>query len=776
MLKKTINICKISLFLLVPIIVCAQSHSIKGRVIDNKNQPIGFTTIELSDSIDIGNALSDKDGFFEIKDINTKNVCQIKISCLGFEPYIKEIIINEDINLGNIILLESTITLGDVLITGKMIENFSDRTVYRLSEIDRNSFISALDAVRKIIPKIIEGADNNLSTVMGEHVKILINGINSSESDLAVIVPKDILKIEYFENPPARYANLGLGAVVNVITKKRNNGGTVAVNFQNAVTTGFGNDLANINYNHDNTQIGFKYNLNYRQYNKRVLNETLAYSFQNSDYEENKIGLSSPYKYQTHQFELYFICMKENNYTLSANLSLNEFDQDRSNQQEITQQEPILNDYIADGFDKNKYTKPAIDLYINKMFSKNQDITINVVGSYYDSKMNNQYHEYNNEPTDTIFYSNTKVSSNKYSIISDAVYTYSLGINKLTFGVRNSLSRSKQKLTATIDENLSSNLNELYAYSELTGRLEKITYVLSGGVNYNYFNSYELEKKYSNLYFRPSLNIGYQKNQNSELSFNYQINSTNPSISELSNNPVMQDVNIAFCGNPNLKPFITHSLLLSYNFNNDYVLIMPEVSFSYSKNPILPFFVNQQDYLLQTFENLYYSKRYNLSAFAQWFPFKTKWLRLRIYGEWFRDEAGYNGKKWFNNNYGLIPSMIMNYKKWNMNFFYQSKIKTLDGQLLNYLPSMAYIEISYKPMPQMTALVGLRYPFYEAWEKSTETSKSALISRFTTEKIINNANMVYVQFVYNLTFGKQLRLSKKKLNNTDDDSGILIQK
>jgi hypothetical protein len=757
----------------MPLSLFAQTYSIKGRVIDNEKRPVESATIVVVDTVMIQSGVSDRDGIFEIRNISSGKTYLLKINCLGFKQYIANITIDQDIDLGDAVLQNSTEMLDEIVITVKSVESFADRKIYRLTEIDRNSSTSALD-VMKIIPKILMGANDNLITVRGDQVKILINGINALESDLAAIAPNDVLRIEHYENPPARFANLGLGAVINVITKKRTNGGTVAVNLQNALTTGFGNDLMNVNYNHNNTQLGFKYSLNYRDYDKRILNESLDYHINDVYFSKNKTGLNSPYEYQIHQCELNFINLKENNYTFAVNVSLNKYSHDKRNKQEIEQLKPHHDTYIADGVDYNTHLKPAIDLYFNKILSSNQDFTVNIVGSYYDAQMRNKYHEYSNM-SDTVFFSLITVNSDKYSIMSDAVYSCSFGINKLAFGLRDIFSVSQQKLTTIENENISSTLNELYAYSELTGEIKQITYALSIGLNYNYFDSYDLQRKYSNFYIRPALNVKYQLDKKSDILFNYQINTSNPSISNLSNNPVLQDVNIAYSGNPDLKPFASHSFLFSYSLYSDYFLFISDLAFDYSKKPILPYFVNRPDYILQTFENLFNSKRYNLSIFAQWFPFKTKWLRLRTFAEAFRNEVEYNDDTWFNNDFRIIPSIIVSHKKWNMNLFYQTKAKVLDGQLLRYSPSAAYIEMSYKPIPKMSLLFGWRYPFYKAWESSTKTHDTALISRYTIEKIKNNANMIYLQFVYNFSFGEPFKSSKKKMIYVDEDSGILKQ-
>lgn len=86
---------------------------------------------------------------------------------------------------------------------------------------------------------------------------------------------------------------------------------------------------------------------------------------------------------------------------------------------------------------------------------------------------------------------------------------------------------------------------------------------------------------------------------------------------------------------------------------------------------------------------------------------------------------------------------------------------------------MAYAELSYIPMKAMTITAGIRYPFYDAWKLTSMTYGTELMSRIEAERIINNANMVYLNFVYNFSFGKNKPNAKIKMKNEDEDSGIL---
>lgn len=132
----------------------------------------------------------------------------------------------------------------------------------------------------------------------------------------------------------------------------------------------------------------------------------------------------------------------------------------------------------------------------------------------------------------------------------------------------------------------------------------------------------------------------------------------------------------------------------------------------------------------------------------------------------------YMGQKWNHTGYTIAPSVYLNYKKWSAEIFYQTETEMLSGQILTTRPSMAKVEISYRPIQTMTVGIGIRYPFYESWKQTQKTYGTKALSTSTVERIKNNANMVYVNFVYTLPFGKPSKSPKQKITNSDKDSGI----
>lgn len=752
---------------------CSWSHlaaqSISGQVVDKDANPIvgvNCVLLNLPDSTQITGTTTNVDGVFELKASKDKEYI-LHISFIGFETYTSNITLNESMDMGKITLSEKAHTLDDVVITAQMVDRFSDRKEYKLTNVDKEQYSSALSAL-EFLPKI-QVIDQSVSSVDGKGVKILINGVPSTATDLSIISPSNIAKIDYYTQPPVQYSNMGLGAVINVVTKTNENGGIIGLNTQNAVTTGFGNNTVNFKYNFGNSQVGVTYNINYRNYDKRILDESLRYFIDDEEYRKEKAGKESPYAYEEQMAEINFNNAKPDNYVFSTKLSLKSLNRRRSSVQDIMiYSAEETSQLIGESSDKDKYIRPVLDMYFNKSFNKKHEITLNAVGTYYDSDYKYDYRELLGNVVD--FETATDISTDKYSFIGDAMYSLNLKSSQLFVGTRYMYNNNSQKNIAGPN---SIETNEVYSYVGATGMLgQNVNYNVSVGVNHNAFATLDNER-YSFTYFRPQLSIGYFIDESSDLMLNYEVNTQTPSISNLTYNPYYKDPHYIYVGNPNLKPGNIHNVSLSYYKGFKKFVINPEIGYSYANDAIAPLFIQSNDDITETFGNIDHVQNMTASLFLQWYPFDNNLLRLRLFADVSHQINKYGEMQWEHTGYSIIPSIMMSYKKWGLQLYYQTKKETLSGQMLKVSPSMAYAELSYRPLKNMTVTAGIRYPFYDAWKLTTETYGTNLITRVETERIINNANMVYLNFVYNFSFGKNKPNVKFKMSNEDKDTGIL---
>ncbi len=743
--------------------------TLKGVVKDINAQPIIGASIivrSVQDSIDYKGTITDANGRFIFEKIKSGQY-HFEISFIGYMSYHRELVLNESVDIGEVMLEENVTQLDEVVVTAHMIERFADKKVYKLTNKEKEKYSSVLSALT-CLPKI-QVIDDQVNTANGKSVKILINGIPSTPADLSVISPENILKIDYYAQPPIQYSNMGLGAVINVIIKEQQHGGSIGINTKNALTTGFGNNMLNLKYNWNHSQFGISYNINYRNYNKRILDENIDYTISEKVFQKQKNGNNSPYAYEQQLAELNYNNSKPDNYLFSTKLSINTFNRRRSSSQNIISTvDTITLEKFGKSFDKDKYISPVIDLYFSKMFKLKHELILNLVGTYYKSDYDYKYFELYNSITD--FETDMNINIDKYSLISEVMYNYKMPKGQLYIGNRYIYNNS-------IQSNLASNnqiaTNEIYSYLGITGNLsQKISYNISASLNGNIFTTIE-DKKYKFFYFRPQIRLGYLIDESTDVALNYEVNTENPAVSSLTYNPYYKDSNLLFVGNPNLKPSNNHDLSLSFNKTIKKFEINAEIGYAYTKDAIAPVFQSNESYLIETFDNLNSAQKVNASIFLRWSPFSNNIFHLWLYSEIFHQLNSFGISNWQYTGYSIIPSVQFSYNKWGVQLLYQAESKYLVGQTVKSRPSMAYIEISNQPIKNLTLTGGVRYPFYDAWKQLSFVSGTDLLQRTESERIFNNANMVYINFVYNFSFGKKSSNVKLKMQNKDKDSGIL---
>ena len=235
---------------------------ISGYLIDAQtNQIIEYGNVVLfltKDSSMVNGTISDKEGKFTIDNLPF-GMYYIKVSFIGYATkFIDSIRVNPkslEVDLGKIFIDEQSIELGNVLVTGQkeMIINNLDKKVINVEKDLTSTGGSAVDVVGNI-PSITVDLDGNVSFRGNQNIIILIDGkpsalVGASNSDILNSIPaSSIESIELVTNPSARYDPDGSSGILNIILKKRIDGGLNGAVSLNAGTGDKYNGSINLNY------------------------------------------------------------------------------------------------------------------------------------------------------------------------------------------------------------------------------------------------------------------------------------------------------------------------------------------------------------------------------------------------------------------------------------------------------------------------------------------------------------------------------------------------
>ncbi|GMU95870.1 TonB-dependent receptor domain-containing protein [Ignavibacterium album] len=308
------------------------SGKIKGKVIDAQTKQVieycNIVLFNLSDTSMVSGTITNKEGNFVLDNIRP-GIYLLRASFIGYENRsIDSVRITPrtpEVDLGIIALDEKTIELTNVVVTGEkeVIINNLDKKVINVEKDLTNVGGTAVDVVQNI-PSVSVDADGNVSYRGNQNIRILIDGKPSellglgSGDVLSNIPASQIESIELVTNPSARYDPEGTGGILNIVLKKRINGG---LNGNISLTGGTGEKFnGSLNFNYKLPDVNFFASIDSRIHNAdnngnslrtNNINNTLSYLDQVNNGAFNHFGHNftagvdiTPDNYNTYTFSL----------------------------------------------------------------------------------------------------------------------------------------------------------------------------------------------------------------------------------------------------------------------------------------------------------------------------------------------------------------------------------------------------------------------------------------------------------------------------------------
>lgn len=259
---KTLQI--IFLFLFGVVGFAQQTVIISGKVIESgTNLPMEYSIVYIQNtqnSSSVFGGTTDQNGNFSI-DV-PKAEYNIRIDFMSFKSYETKVSVQENTNLGTIILeSDSQMIEGiEVIAERSTVEMRLDKRVYNVGQdmiVKGGTISDVLDNV----PSVSVDVEGNVTLRGDDNVRILIDGKPSglagiNINDALKMLPADsVEKVEVITNPSARYEAEGGGGIINIILRKgKNNGvnGTLIATTGDPANHGLS---ANINYKTENFNI-----------------------------------------------------------------------------------------------------------------------------------------------------------------------------------------------------------------------------------------------------------------------------------------------------------------------------------------------------------------------------------------------------------------------------------------------------------------------------------------------------------------------------------------
>ena len=762
---------------LIGMAVSLQAQTISGKLVDEKNQPLAYANVVLqqADSTFIDGKTSDEKGDFRIEAPKAGNYL-LTISSVGYRTQLIRLNdLNKRRNLGTIVIQETSELLGEVSVTANSTVRKIDRQIIYPSAQQLKQSGSGYDLLSKLmIPDLkINMVQNSVSTIGGGQVQIRINDIKATTAQVLALNPSEVVRVEFIDNPDARYGNTEVEAVVNYIVKRRNSGMSGGFTTMNALTTGLGNNNIYAKANTGLSEFGVNYAIYHRDYDDRFASGFDKYTFPDGT-SRNRIleGMSVPFGYVQQEMEASYNLTQPDKYVFNVVFRNSAMDTDKQNfaYRVIEEGHPARTSY-EHATDHNN--SPALDLYLNYKLPNNQSLTANVVGTYMNTDYMRDYKEYETEDE---WLSHYQYSTNgkKYSLIGEAIYSKSWDKTILNAGLKGNMAYTKNEYTGDAESNLGMHNSNLYGYLQLKGKLQKLDYMIGAGITRQEFS--QGTNRYDFLTFRPSASLTYPIFKGARLRYTFSMSPYNPSLSQLSD--IRQQVNDLEYrrGNKDLKSYRGYNNRLNFDWNYKRVSIQWSGQYIYYNNPI-----RTSVTAVQTGDGSYYleyapmnwrsHKKINSRLNLQWNVIPDH-LSISGYGnvDWYKSEKEdiANEYTWCSAG-GNVNASLGNF---SLTAGADLRTNSLSGYRISYGESNSFILLSYN-YKSLNGGVYWYLPFQKAWKAGYAYLNNPYQQKKSWTYIEDNGNMVCLHLSWRFSSGRKHKAGQKTLSNSDNDSGIV---
>jgi hypothetical protein len=617
-----------------------------------------------------------------------------------------------------------------------------------------------------MLPKIsVNPVEMTATLFNGAELQYRINGVKVEAQDITVLLPADIIRIEYHDNPGLRYGNAEV--VLDYIVRRPETGGNIGMNAQVGLTAGFVNDNTNVRINHKKSEFSANYWLQHRNFYSMWRDNEEEFTFADGSILRRKeVGEPGHLLYTTQGVNMAYSYQNDKR-MLNTTLRLysNEFPN-------YDYRGTLYN--LADPEDKvrmidNNFSsqlRPAIDLYYQENLAHGQTLVLNWVGTY-NYTNNRRFYEESREEV-ALTQVDNGVTGKKYSWIGEGIYEKAFGSNRLGAGIRHT-----QAYTDNIYSSGSSTemvQAETFLYSEFKGKAKKLDYTLGVGATRSYLGQAGTSEGYSNYTFNPRIVLQYSLPGSSSIRLRSEITNMSPSLSDLS--AIDQEVDSLQVqrGNPNLKPYLRYRSELTYDVRKGifYANLLGQIE--YRPNAVMNEKFIEGDKIIQTWNNQKNAQMWAAIATLRVGPVKDI-LQFSLRGGVRHYVSNGNNYRHLYTNWFATPELSATYKNVTTAIGLETSQDSFLGETMNGGENIHFVMLGYKYKSASLTLMMLN-PFVDNYKQETENWSQ--YASFRRAMYINDTSrFVALRFTWNFSFGQKFNAAQRKLNNADEESGVM---
>ena len=670
----------------------------------------------------------------------------------------------------------SDFVLQEVTVQSKNVIQKVDRQILLPNKEQRKAASDGISLLQNLqIPRIvISPIDNSVKTLSDESVQLRINGVEASTADVKAINPKDIIRIEYHDQPGVRYN--GAAAVVDYIVKHRDTGGSLMLAGTNGLTLpGIGNYYlaGKVHFGKSSIQAVATY-APYDIYWTRTNNET--YHFSTGKIENNEVG--EPTRYKTYPVNVSLNYNWTNGDKNMLNIRLRDnmaYTPCGPSDRDSRLYQPTDSFEIHD-HDKSSSQSPSLDIYYQHNLPHKQHLYFDVVGTYINTHSDRRFLQtplfgsVSTDTTDVI----SRVRGDKWSLIGEAIYEKEWENIMLTIGARHNQQWVKNTYLGSTEATVNMTTGETYAFAEMRHRVDKFSYVVGIGAMHTLIN--QAGQKQSTWIARPQLTTSYDFGKGWFWKYKGYVSGYQPSLSQLSDITQQIDKYQMRRGNPNLRSVMYVSNEMELSWQSKHVNLNLWANYSYDHKPIMEEtfeeIIDGSPYAIRMYNNQRGYHKLHVSPSVQVKLLDNKLMfNVTPFVKYMVSQG--NNYHHEHVNYGVRGGIFYLLKGWRFYADVVTAQHNLWGETLTIGELTHDIGINYNSEHFGFGIMMVN-PFSPHGSRTITKDLSALAPTANTAVMQNYRQVLMLNFNVNLDFGSRASTrGYQRINNEDTESGIL---
>lgn len=752
----------------------AQNLEIKGMVRNGRDKaPLEFANVVLqtADSVFITGTTTDGKGRFMLDKVKAGDYL-LAVSSLGYETqYIALDGFNKSIDLKEILMEDAAVSLDGVTVSASNTSSRSDRKLIFPSDRQVKASTNGMDLLQQLmLPKITVNPMSNEIKVPGNgEVQLRINGVKVELDEIKALLPTDIIRIEFHDNPGLRYRNAEV--VLDYIVRRPETGGNFSVDMSQGVNALWGEHRVSGKINHKKSEFGASYRIGPRDfYGMSRDNEEIFHLADGTVLHRKETGDPSHASMFMHNLNLNYSVQDPEKYLFNATFRYWNNHQPHWDYRGILSNLDNPDDYV-DMVDLNSSDNqvPALDLYYQRNLKNDQTLVFNVVGTYNRTSSHRFYQESRGEELLTDI--NNRVSGKKYSLIGEAIYEKKLANgNSLSGGVWHTQSFSDNEYRNGHDYETHMDQSASSIYGEFKGKVRKLDYMLGVELARLYYKQEGTDDSDQFYTFNPRFTLQYALPGQSFIRLKGYVGNLSPSLGNL--NAVEQVIDSLQLqrGNPRLESYMSYLLDLNYEYQKGIFYALVNGTYEYVPNAIMDEKYQEGNKIIQTWNNQKNWQRVVGFAMFRVGPIKDI-LQFSFTGGVNHYISNGNTYSHRYTNWYCNMQASLTWKKFMLMYQMNTNWNRFWGETLEGGENIQMFMAKYN-FKNLSLGIGAFNPFSDNWKVQSENWNQYASSK-KTSYIKESSRLFVVSVSYNFSFGRTYKAGQKRLNNSDSDSGVM---